>query len=202
MGFWQNAEPADKNFSEDLSFPQLNNSSDVYFDDRMVPHIFAENEQDVYFIQGYLHAKFRLWQMEFQTYAAAGRLSEILGPGPDDAYLNNDRSMRRLGMVYGAKKSLAQMEADEFTSKQVNAYTAGINSYIENLTASELPLEYKLLNYLPEKWTNIKTALFLKYMSYDLTGSESDIEYTNAKSFFSKEDFNKLFPVTRILLIL
>lgn len=194
-GFWQNAEPADKDFSADLSFSQLNSSAEVYFDERMVPHIFAEEENDAWFIQGYLHAKFRLWQMEFQTYAAAGRLSEILGPGPDSAYLNNDRNMRRVGMVYGAKKSLEEMERDSITGKQVNAYTAGVNSYIEQLTTSDLPLEYRLLNYSPEKWTNLKTALFLKYMSYDLTGYETDIEYTNAKSFFSEEDFNKLYPL-------
>ena len=194
-GFWQNAEPVNKSYSEDLEFAGLNNAVDVYFDDRLVPHVFAGDENDAWFVQGYLHAKFRLWQMEFQTYAAAGRLTEILGPGPDSAYLNNDRNMRRVGMVYGAKKSLAEIEKDSLTGKQVNSYTAGVNSYIEQLTASQLPLEYRLLNYTPERWTNLKTALFLKYMSYDLTGYETDIEYTNAKSFFSAEDFNKLYPV-------
>lgn len=194
-GFWQNAESVNKDFSENISFPQLNSPATVYFDDRMVPHVFAENENDAWFIQGFLHAKFRLWQMEFQTYAAAGRLSEILGAGPDSAYLNNDRNMRRVGMVYGAEKSLAEMERDPVTGKQVDAYTAGVNSYIGQLSAAQLPLEYRLLNYSPEKWTNLKTALFLKYMSYDLTGYETDIEYTNAKSFFSEEDFNKLYPV-------
>ena len=50
-GFWQNAEPVNKDFSGDLSFPQLNNAAEVYFDERMVPHIFAENENDAWFIQ-------------------------------------------------------------------------------------------------------------------------------------------------------
>ncbi|MBO9573286.1 MAG: penicillin acylase family protein, partial [Chitinophagaceae bacterium] len=194
-GFWQNAEPADKSYSEDLEFPQVTGPVDVYFDERLVPHIFAENESDAWFVQGYLHARFRLWQMEFQTHAAAGRLTEVLGPGPDSAYLNNDRNMRRVGMVYGAKKSLEEMEKDSLTAKQLNSYTAGVNSYIEKLTVASLPLEYRLLNYKPERWTNLKSALFLKYMSYDLTGYETDIEYTNAKSFFSAEDFNKLYPV-------
>jgi penicillin amidase len=194
QGFWQNAEPANKNFSSSYNFPALKKPADVYFDERLVPHIFAEEETDAYFIQGFLHAKFRLWQMEFQTYAAAGRLSEVLGAGPDSAYLNNDRNMRRLGMVYGARRSLVEMEKDDDTRKQIDAYTAGVNSYIDALTQSDLPLEYRLLNYSPEKWTNLKTALFMKYMSYDLTGAENDIEYTNAKSFFSREDFNKLYP--------
>jgi penicillin G amidase len=194
-GFWQNAEPTNKNFSASLDFPQLNNIVNVYFDERMVPHIFAEDENDAWFVQGYLHAKFRLWQMEFQTHAAAGRLSEILGAGPDSAYLNNDRNMRRVGMVYGAERTLAEIEKDSLTGRQINAYTAGVNNYIEQLSVADLPLEYRLLNYKPERWSNLKTALFLKYMSYDLTGYETDIEYTNAKSFFSEADFNKLYPL-------
>lgn len=194
-GFWQNAEPVNQSYSDHISIEGLNSTVNVYFDDRLVPHVFAEDENDAWFVQGYLHARFRLWQMEFQTHAAAGRLSEILGAGPDNAYLNNDRNMRRLGMVYGAERSLAEIEKDPLTAKQVNAYTAGVNSYIEQLTIADIPLEYRLLNYLPEKWTNLKTALFLKYMSYDLTGYETDIEYTNARAFFSEEDFNKLYPV-------
>ncbi|MBO9633764.1 MAG: penicillin acylase family protein [Chitinophagaceae bacterium] len=193
-GFWQNAEPADQSFSLDLNFADIKEKVDVYLDDRMVPHVFAQNDHDLYFVQGYLHAKFRLWQMEFQTHAAAGRLSEILGVGPDSAILNNDRNMRRLGMVFGAKHSLEVMEKDPVTKEVLDAYTAGVNTFVENCTQSELPLEYRLLDYTPEKWTNLKTALFLKYMSYDLSGDENDIEYTNAKSVFPKSVFDKLYP--------
>src|SRR5438046_6286418 len=74
-GFWQNAEPVNENFNADIKFGDLKGNSEVYFDDRLVPHVYADNEHDAFFIQGYLHAKFRLWQMDFQTYAAAGRLS-------------------------------------------------------------------------------------------------------------------------------
>ena len=66
-GLWQNAEPANKNFSEDLKFPQLKGKVSVYFDEKLIPHVFAAQENDVYFVQGYLHAKFRLFQMELQT---------------------------------------------------------------------------------------------------------------------------------------
>jgi penicillin amidase len=57
------------------------------------------------------------------------------------------------------------------------------------LKESELPLEYKLLDYKPEKWNNLKIALFLKYMSLDLAGPENDMEYTNAKAVFDANDF-------------
>ncbi len=69
-----------------------------------------------------------------------------------------------------------------------------MNAYIGSLTRSTLPLEYKLIGYQPEQWTNLKTALFLKYMSFDLAAHESDFEMTNAQSFFTQHDFDLLFP--------
>jgi len=193
QGIWQNAEDDNYNFSTDLKFPQLKGKVNVYLDDRLVPHIFAEKENDVYFIQGYIHAKFRLWQMELQTLAAAGRASEIIG----DKALAHDREFRRLGMVYAAEISEKEVEKDPVIKAECDAYTAGVNAYIDNLTESQLPIEYKLLGYKPEHWNNLKTALFLKYMSYDLAGHEDDFEMTNAKSFFSPEDFDKLFPLVQ-----
>jgi penicillin amidase len=190
-GFWQNAEPVDKDFNADIHFPQLKDKAAVYFDDRMVPHVFANNEEDAYFIQGYLHAKFRLWQMEFETYAAAGRISELIG----EKAVNYDRERRRLGMVHAAEKAVAEMEKDPITKTECDAYTSGVNAYIASMKESELPVEYKLLNYKPEKWNNLKTALFLKYMTFELAGYEDDFEYSNARSVFGIKDFELMYPI-------
>ncbi|MEY2917084.1 MAG: hypothetical protein RIS73_798, partial [Bacteroidota bacterium] len=189
-GFWQNAENTNEDFTADLKFPQLAGKVNVYLDDRLVPHIFAEKENDAYFVQGYLHAKFRLWQMELQTFAAGGRASEILG----EKGLNHDREFRRLGMVYAAEIAEKEMAKDPAVKAACDAYTAGVNEYINSLTESTLPLEYKLIGYKPEQWSNLKTSLFIKYMAYDLAAREEDIEMTNAKSFFNAADFAQLFP--------
>lgn len=194
-GFWQNAEPINYNFNDDLNFESLRGKTEVYFDERLVPHIYAEKENDAYFVQGYLHAKFRLWQMEFQTHAAAGRLSEIMGETRGETnFLKIDKFFRRLGMVYGAEQSLKKVKEDSVTRRQSKAYTNGVNAYIESLQPNQFPLEYKLLDYEPERWTELKTQLFLKYMAYDLTGGGDDFEMTNAKSIFSPADIEKLYP--------
>ncbi len=193
-GFWQNAEPVDQPFDGDIRLPGLKGKENVYFDENLIPHVFADNQVDACYIQGYLHARFRLWQMEFQTFAAAGRLSEVLGAGDGNTLVKLDRSMRRLGMVTAAKAALAAAEKDPKVKADCDAYTAGVNAYIGQLKASELPLEYKLLNYTPEPWSNLKTMLFVKYMAYDLAGGDNDFEMTNAKAYFSKEDFAKLYP--------
>lgn len=196
-GFWQNAEATDHDFSEQLTLPGMKGSATVYFDERLVPHVFAEKEEDAYFVQGYLHAKFRLWQMEFQTFAAAGMVSHVIGEGKDGQYLRYDRSMRRLGMISAAETAMAESEKNPAAKLQQDAYTAGANAWIDNLKEADIPLEYKLLDYKPERWTNLKTALLTKYLSYDLAGSDDDAEYSNARTVFSITDFEQLYPVVQ-----
>src|SRR6476660_8693236 len=121
QGFWQNAEPCDARLDEDLRFPNLKGKVKVYMDERLVPHVFAENDEDVYFVQGYLHAKYRLWQMELQTIAAAGRVSEFMGNDP--RFIRYDREQRRLGMGYAAENALKAIEADPESKNFFDAYT-------------------------------------------------------------------------------
>lgn len=189
-GVWQNAEPVDMDFNASLNFEGLEGNVDVYLDDRLVPHVFAELENDAYFVQGFLHAKFRLWQMEFQTHAAAGRISEIVG----EKAITFDRNQRRMGMVFAAENALSSMQKDNQTISALDAYTAGVNAYIKTLNASDLPIEYKLLGYEPEQWTNLKSALFTKQMTQTLAGYDRDFEFTNALKLLGEENFQILYP--------
>jgi penicillin amidase len=190
QGFWQNAEAADCDRNENLSFKNLQGKVSVYLDDRLVPHVFAEKNEDAYFVQGYLHAKYRLFQMELQTFAAAGRISEHLGNDP--RFINFDREQRRSGMVYGAENALKAFESDPVSKKVCDAYTAGVNAYINSLTESSLPLEYKLLDFKPEPWTNLKIALFLKQMSQTLAGYDNDLQNTMSKPKLAFDDLMQL----------
>ena len=190
QGLWQNADALDKNYSEDLKIAGLRGKVSVYFDDRLIPHVFAEQENDVFAVQGYLHAKFRLFQMQLQTNFAAGRAAEMVG----DVAVKHDREFRRLGMVFAAEKAQIEMEKDTLTKAACDAYTMGVNAYIKTLTASTLPVEFKILGCKVEEWSNLKTALFLKLMSNDLAGHDIDFEMTNAKHFFSAKDFELLYP--------
>lgn len=189
-GFWQNATPISKDYNEDLDLPEMKGKAEVWLDDRMVPHIFAETDADAYYVQGYIHARDRLWQMELQIFAASGQLSEILG----SKMLNYDRMQRRTGMIYAAEQALKEMEANPVTKTAIESYSAGINAYINSLTAASLPIEYKLLNYRPKKWEPLNSAILLKYMSQDLAGTANDLQYTNARRLFSKADFDLMYP--------
>ena len=193
QGFWKNAENIQTNFDASILANDLKGDVEVEIDDRLVPHIYADNDLDAYYVQGYLHAKFRLWQMDFQTRVASGRLSEIAGADK----LSIDRFFRRLGMVYGAEQTESYInEHNPVMKATVDSYTAGVNAYIHQLKPEDLPFEYKLMNYAPELWTPKKTYLFLMFMSYDLTGrsATTDLQLTNTRDYLGYDLFQKLFP--------
>lgn len=162
----------------------------VYFDDRKVPHIYAQSDYDMYFAQGYVTASLRLWQMDFISYASAGRLSELLGTD----FFDYDRNQRRIGIPAGARKSWELIKKDPVTSEILTAYTNGVNAYIKQLNYREMPLEYKLLNYRPESWSELKTVLVMKYMANLLSGYEEDFSMSNAIVALGEKKFNSLFP--------
>ena len=193
-GFWQNIEPEKGKQPAELSMPGLKDKVTVAFDSLMIPHIFATNDEDLYLAQGYVTAMHRLWQMEFQTHAAAGRLTEILGAGPENRILDYDRGQRRLGMTYAANVAFEAMRSSPVAHLTAEKYAEGINAYIKSLDYNDLPFEYKLLDYTPEEWTPLKSALLLKSMAQTLNIGDKDMEMSNALQLFGKETVDLLYP--------
>ena len=187
-GFWANAERSEP-ASSDFSIDGLKDSVQVYFDDRRVPHVFAQNDYDLYYMQGYLQARDRLFQMEMQTYDAAGRLSEIIGP----SLLERDKQTRRWGMVYGAEQAVAEVKKHEPSWTIFEAYSAGVNAFISSLEPQDYPLEYKLIDISPEPWTPLKIALLLKNMTRTLAAGNSDVAHSNTLAYFGEEFMEQLF---------
>lgn len=193
-GFWRSMEPSHQKTLDPVSFPAVQHNISVSFDSLAIPHIFADNDLDLYFAQGYITARHRLWQMEFLTHAAAGRVSEITGPGKDNSILDYDRGQRRLGMVFAARNGLEALAAHPEAMIMVEKYTEGVNAYIQSLGYRNLPFEYKLLDYRPESWTPLKCMLLLKSMAQSLSMGEKDMEMTNALKLFGRDLLAVLYP--------
>ena len=192
-GFWANSESIvpETGYSETkLNLAGLQGEVTVSYDENHVPHIFAENDHDLYFAQGYVQAKDRLWQMDMVARSAGGRLAEVVG----DKATEYDRYHRRMGSVFGAEKSVAQMEANPASKVSVQAYTEGINTYIKQLSPRNYPVEFKLLGYAPEPWTTLKSALLLKEMSFTLAVRTDDFKMTNAMNLLGQGAMDELFP--------
>jgi penicillin amidase len=190
-GFWQNNESGAV-AAEEINITGLKGIVKIAIDKNLVPHIFADSNHDLYLAQGYIHAKYRLWQIEFQTHAAAGRISELIG----ERALPYDRQQRRFGMAFAAERAEEAMMADPMMKEALLAYTAGVNAYLAQLKTAQLPVEYKLLDYQPEPWTTLKCALLLKYMTYELAGRSSDLPLTNILKTYGQSAIDSLFSGT------
>jgi len=189
-GFWRNNATQD-DLPETLHINGLDEPVTIVWENRRVPHIFAQNNHDLFFAQGFITARDRLWQMEFQTHAAAGRLSEIVG----ERTVEYDRFFRRIGMVQAAEAALTKMLENSDTRIVLEAFSEGVNAYINSLKPRDFPLEYKILNYQPEPWTPLKSAYLLKSMAWDLTGYFfQELYLSQAKSLLNEQDIEKLYP--------
>jgi len=163
----------------------------ISIDSRGVPHVVAMNDFDLAFGQGYATARDRLWQMELQTAATAGRVSEILGAKA----VEFDIKQRKLGFLAAAEAEIEFLRKnDPEQLEMLESYSRGVNAYIKSIDSSEWPLEYKLLGTSPEQWTPLKCALFHKQMIWILTGQFDDFKFTNALQKFTKDELENLFP--------
>jgi penicillin amidase len=129
-----------------------------------VAHIEAASVEDALFLQGYVTAQDRMWQMDAIRRAATGELSEIIGP----ATLELDREARRLRTRRLAEEHTRRLSANERT--WLAAYARGVNYYIET-HRHKLPAEFTLLDYDPRPWTIADTLAVGLQMYRDLTNS-------------------------------
>ena len=153
-----------------------------------IPHIRAKTERDAYFALGFVHAQDRLWQMDFQRRLGAGRLSEVIGPPT----LPTDRYMRTLGLHRLAKISAARLSPK--TRAAVDAYTAGVNAYLESRNGA-WPIEFYLLRYRPEPWTPADSLVWGKIMGIFLSRDwREEALRARIKEKLGGRDLTTLFP--------
>ena len=136
----------------ELDVPGLREPVEVLRDEWGIPHIYAQNDDDLFMAQGYVMAQDRLWQMEMWRRWHEGRLSEIFGPEAFDYDLRTRQMMFR-----------GPWDESEWTSyhpdgeRIFTAHAAGVNAYIEQ-NRDNLPVEFQLTEVVPDPWT-AKTVL-------------------------------------------
>ena len=153
--------------SRRLMVPGLKGRVDVLRDSYGVPNIYADNPDDLFLAQGYVHAQDRFFEMDFRRHLAAGRLSELFG----SSQVETDAYVRTLGWRRVAEQELGLLAPS--TRRYLDAYATGVNAYIEGRPAADLSLEYSLLSlqglrYTPEPWTAADSVAWLKVMAWNL----------------------------------
>lgn len=186
-GIWQNVNVDLRSYE---LRPGTTGEIKILFDERDVPHIYASTIEDAIYAQGYLHAANRLFAMDLSTRAAAGRLSELVGPRT----IAYDHKQRERGIELSAIEKAENWKNYPEVKSVIEAYVRGVNDFIKTLDYASWPIEYKILSNGPVKWTPKHTALMAMNMAMMLCLAENDVEYSNAQSRLSPEDFEFLFP--------
>ena len=145
----------------ELNMPQLSAPVTVYTDEFGVPHVYAENEEDLFFAAGYIQASERLYKMDVIARAVEGRLSEAFGPD----LIDDDKYLRVWGFHRIAKNSINNMSAE--TRNILERSCAGINAYIDE-HADDLPVEFKIAGHKPIHWTLEHVIGYARLMGHDL----------------------------------
>lgn len=130
--------------SQDVRVPGLQAPVEILVDRWGIPHIYARNEHDMYFAQGFNAASQRLWQMDLWRKRALGLLSADHGP----AYLDQDRAAR-LFLYRGGIEAEWKLYAPRMR-QVLEAFTSGINAWIR--TTGQLPWEFRFLQVKPALW--------------------------------------------------
>ncbi len=149
-------------YSADVVLKGVTGTVTVYRDEHAVPHIYADNERDLYLATGYVMAQDRLWQMDLIRHVTQGRLSEIFGAD----LVDTDLLMRSLRIPEKSRRILKR--SDRGMVEMLEAYADGINQYIDAHRDS-LPVEFSILGYVPEPWKAEDPLNLIGYMAFDLT---------------------------------
>lgn len=190
-GVWASAAATNFPARQRAVIPAVHDSVLVLIDDRGVPHIFASSESDAWRALGYVVARDRLFQMEAQTRAAAGRLTEWAG----ERALETDRESRALGLAWGAEKKAAAYDRSSPAWQAMEAYADGVNAWISQMRPRDLPLEYRLIRARPIKWEPIHSFYFLSRMSLTLGLNDATTRRLRAQALVGKAAADALFPV-------
>lgn len=154
-----------------------------------VAHIEAKSSEDALYLQGYVHAQDRFWQMEAVRRLAAGELAEIVGP----AALERDIESRRLRLRILSQQMERSLNEDD--RKAFAAYARGVNDWLRH-NREHLPLEIRVLGFMPRPWSISDSVLLALHMYRQL--STTWTQEVDRAALFSRGDRSKLeqlFPL-------
>lgn len=173
-------------YNKNIELPGLSAEVKIYRDAHGVPHIYAENETDLYYAVGYTMAQDRMWQMDLLRRVSQGRLSEILGKDQ----INTDLLMRAIRIQEKSEKIMTQLSPEIVASME--AFSKGVNQYVES---HPLPPEFKILAYEPEEWKPVHSINLIGYMAWDLSmGWGTEYFLHQLRSEISDEKIAELIP--------
>jgi len=175
-------------YQGELKVPSLKSEVKIYFDTLAIPYIIADNDEDVSFALGYLHASERMFSMDMIRRAGEGRLSEIFGAET----VPFDRMFRTVGLNRTAKMIKEKMNPEGLNL--LEAYSRGVNYYLEE-KKNKYPVEFDVLGYQPEEWKPEHSIIVIRMMAWELNlGWWTDLSFTELVQKLGEEKVKEILP--------
>jgi penicillin G amidase len=186
--YWTFYKPL-PDYTSTLTLPGLQAEVDIHWDTFGVPHIYADNESDLYYAVGYVHAQDRLWQMTLSQITAEGRFAEFLG----EDLIEFDQYQRILGFWQTANK--IEQEAPAEIQQVLESYSRGVNDYVSK-NRNNLPIEFTLLGIDPIEWTPTHSYAMSRLMAWEMNVSWwSEMTFAVLAETLPASTMQELFPV-------
>ncbi len=185
--FWYVYHPLPK-YKGHVSIGGLNKSVDIYTDTYGVPHIFAQNEEDLFYAAGYYAARDRLFQMSVVNYSVRGELAYAFG----DELIKSDVYLRTWRIHDTAKKLVGELNKE--TVDLIGAFCAGINYRIKEVY-NDLPIEFKLTGMKPPVWNPAIVTGYSRMMAREMSSSwKPEIVFGAIENYFGKDKLKEIYP--------
>ena len=173
-GVWTSASGGELPHSQALSLPGLAHPVQVSFTSHGVPSVQAADDHDLFLALGYLHARFRLAEMDLERRLGEGRLAQLAGPSA----LGSDKFELRLGLLRTAQREWAQMPRSSPAAQALLAYSRGVNDYLAQLRRDgQWPALFSLAGVYPAGWTPVDSLVIQGDLTQELDFTTTPLDY-------------------------
>jgi penicillin amidase len=190
-GAWTMAADAQVS-SQTLHLAGLQQPVQVSLETDGTAHIVAQTDHDLFLATGYVHARFRLFQMDLLRRTGEGRLSEVVGK----AALDSDKFELQLGLLRTAQLEWSQLPADDVSRQALIAYAQGVDDRItEAESTHQLGAMFTLLGYQPKPWTPIDSLVVKGDMTQDLDFGDTPLVIAQLDKSLGADLTSEWFPI-------
>ena len=191
-GAWASAAGGLPVRSRTLTLPGLAQPVSVTFTSHGVPSIRAAGQHDAFLALGYLHASFRLTEMDLERRLGEGRVAQLAGP----AGLASDKFELRLGLLRTAQQEWAAMPRSSPAAQALLAYSRGVNDYLAQVRADgHWPTIFGLTGVYPRNWTPVDSLVLQGILTQELDFTTTPLDYALLERSLGPARTMAWFPV-------
>jgi penicillin G amidase len=191
-GAWTSAAGGEPVRSQTLTVAGLEHAVSVSFTAHGVPDIRAATDHDIFLALGYVHAQFRLSEMDEERRLGEGRLAQLGGP----ADLSSDEFELRLGLLRTAQREWAELPKNSLAAQALTAYAQGVNDDMAQVRASgQWPAVFSLPGVYPSAWTPVDSLVIQGVLTQELDFTSTPLDYALLERSLGPARTMDWFPV-------